>query len=110
MTSEAGQAASAHGIGGKPTERSARPGGWVQHYYFEERSDETALRSERIGTRIRDFKPLGGVLVQPRYLQLRDGKRHALSEETLFDPLYCRQEVGVLGARLLRLLRVTPAR
>src|SRR5512145_1128109 len=26
--------------------RSARPGGWGQHHYFEERSDEAALQPE----------------------------------------------------------------
>ncbi|HMA91159.1 MAG TPA: hypothetical protein VKP30_00675, partial [Polyangiaceae bacterium] len=39
--------------------RSARPGGWGQHHYFEERSDEAALRSERISACSRDFKPFG---------------------------------------------------
>src|SRR5512145_2406879 len=39
--------------------RSARPGGWGHPHYFEERSDEAALRSESIGACSRDFKPFG---------------------------------------------------
>ncbi|HMA93541.1 MAG TPA: hypothetical protein VKP30_12690 [Polyangiaceae bacterium] len=65
MTSEAGQApqaASAHGFGGKSTGRrvrSARPDGWGQHHYFEERNDEAA--AERIGACSKGFRLIGAL-------------------------------------------------
>ncbi|MGE5786284.1 MAG: hypothetical protein ACM3ZE_16920, partial [Myxococcales bacterium] len=61
VTSEAGHApqAAVHMALGESrpgVARSARACGWGQHHYFEERSDEAALRSERIGACSRDFK------------------------------------------------------
>ncbi|HMA91331.1 MAG TPA: hypothetical protein VKP30_01540, partial [Polyangiaceae bacterium] len=92
VTSEAGQApqaASTHGFGGKSTgSRAQRASGWMgHHHYFEQRRDEAALRSGRIGACSRDFKPIGvpnyGVSEvsvrreQPEIRAIRSARGHA---------------------------------